>query len=119
MKIAFPSDDGTTISRHFGRAGQYIVVTVEDGQPAGREVRDKSGYQQAGAPPAQQDPRHDALIAAITDCQVVIAGGMGFAMDKRLRAAGLKPIRTLMSEIDRALETFLAGRLEDNIELIH
>lgn len=121
MKIAFPSDDGATISRHFGRASQYVVVWVEDGRPAAREVRDKAGQQGqpgAGPTPAQPDPRHDSLIAPIADCQLVISGGMGFAMDKRLRAAGLRAIRTPMSEIDQALEAFLAGRLEDNIDLI-
>ena len=31
MKIAAVSDDGITISQHFGRALLYVVVTAEDG----------------------------------------------------------------------------------------
>jgi predicted Fe-Mo cluster-binding NifX family protein len=32
MKIAAITDDGKTISQHFGRAPYYLVVTVENGQ---------------------------------------------------------------------------------------
>ena len=40
MKIAAVSDDGTTISQHFGRAPFYVVVTVEDGRIVGpRDAR--------------------------------------------------------------------------------
>jgi predicted Fe-Mo cluster-binding NifX family protein len=44
MKIAAVSDDGTTISAHFGRAPFYVVVTVEDGRIVARETRDKMGH---------------------------------------------------------------------------
>jgi predicted Fe-Mo cluster-binding NifX family protein len=32
MKIAAITDDGRTISQHFGRASHYMVVTIEDGK---------------------------------------------------------------------------------------
>jgi predicted Fe-Mo cluster-binding NifX family protein len=44
MKIAAVSDDGVTISQHFGRAKWYVVVTVEDGAIVSREQRDKMGH---------------------------------------------------------------------------
>ena len=44
MKIAAISDDGVTISQHFGRAPLYVVVTVEDDKIVGKETRDKSGH---------------------------------------------------------------------------
>jgi len=31
MKIALVSDDGTNVSKHFGRA-QYVVFTLENGE---------------------------------------------------------------------------------------
>lgn len=48
MKIAIVSDDGQTISRHFGRAENYIVVSYEqekiidrnDCQPRGETALD-------------------------------------------------------------------------------
>ena len=44
MKIAAVTDDGKTISQHFGRASKYMVVTVENGEEIGRELRDKLGH---------------------------------------------------------------------------
>ena len=44
MKIAAITDDGKTISQHFGRAPYYVVVTVEEGKIANFELRDKLGH---------------------------------------------------------------------------
>jgi predicted Fe-Mo cluster-binding NifX family protein len=40
-KIAFPSEDGQTISRHLGRAPFFIVATLQDGQLPTLERRPK------------------------------------------------------------------------------
>ena len=37
MKIAAISEDGATISQHFGRAPLYVVVTVENGKVVSKE----------------------------------------------------------------------------------
>ncbi len=118
MKIAIVSDDGTTIHRHFGRARQYVVVTIEEGRETAREIRDKSachGHNPDGSP---QD-HHDTLLTMIADCQMVIAGGMGAGMDERLRGGGITPIRTRIPAVDTAIERYLSGRLTDTIELVH
>lgn len=44
MKIAAITDDGVTISQHFGRARQYAVYTIEDGEIISRELRSKAGH---------------------------------------------------------------------------
>ena len=46
MKIAAITDDGVTISQHFGRAPYYLVYTVEDGEIVDRELREKLGHAQ-------------------------------------------------------------------------
>lgn len=133
MKIAFVSDNGTTISRHFGRARQYVVVTLAEGQEVAREVRTKTGchgHDHHGAGPDHHNDQHhdqahddhahhDDMLQPIADCAVLIAGGMGTGMDQRLSAAGKRAIRTRTQEIDLALQQFLAGRLGDTIELVH
>lgn len=40
-KIAFPSEDGQTISRHLGRAPFFVVATIQDNQPTIFEQRAK------------------------------------------------------------------------------
>lgn len=42
MKIAAVTNDGKSISAHFGRAHNYLVMTIENGQIAAQEMRDKS-----------------------------------------------------------------------------
>jgi predicted Fe-Mo cluster-binding NifX family protein len=42
MKIAAVTNDGKSISAHFGRARNYLVMTIENGQIAAQEMRDKS-----------------------------------------------------------------------------
>lgn len=42
MKIAVVTNDGRSISAHFGRARNYLVVTVENGTIVERELRDKT-----------------------------------------------------------------------------
>jgi hypothetical protein len=44
IKIAAVTDDGKTISPHFGRATKYVVITVEEGKITAREVREKAGH---------------------------------------------------------------------------
>ncbi len=46
MKVATVTEDGVSISQHFGRAPYYMVVTVEDGKIVEREKRDKMGHRQ-------------------------------------------------------------------------
>ena len=38
MKVAIVTDDGTTVSQHFGMARYYAVLTVKGQQVVGREV---------------------------------------------------------------------------------
>lgn len=135
MKVAAVSEDGVTISQHFGRAPFYVVVTVENGQIVGREIRDKMGHAQFasephterahgtdprghGFAPAAQD-RHTRMAAAIGDCEVLLARGMGAGAYESMRQAGIRPLVTDISNIDEAVHAYLAGRLVDHTERLH
>jgi predicted Fe-Mo cluster-binding NifX family protein len=48
MRIAAITDDGKTISQHFGRAAHYMVVTIENGKIVDRQLRDKLNHDQIG-----------------------------------------------------------------------
>jgi predicted Fe-Mo cluster-binding NifX family protein len=133
MKIAAVSEDGVTISQHFGRAPYYVVVSVEDGKIVSREKRDKLGHAQFageqeeahgadprghGFDPAAQD-RHARMAAAITDCDVMIARGMGAGVYESMKQAGIRPVVANVANIDEAVQVYLAGRLEDHVEKLH
>ncbi|NTW04235.1 MAG: hypothetical protein HGA19_23720 [Oscillochloris sp.] len=120
------SDDETTISRHFGRASQYVIVTIEHGQETEREVRAKitcHGHHHTHSaheePTPQADTHHNSLLDPISDCQMVVVGGMGAGVDKQLRVAGITPIRTRIVSIDQGIAQALHGQLTDMIELVH
>ncbi|MEP7379499.1 MAG: NifB/NifX family molybdenum-iron cluster-binding protein [Chloroflexota bacterium] len=134
MKIAAVSEDGTTISAHFGRAPFYVVVTVEDGRIVARETRQKLGHTQFapksdaterqpdarghGFDTASQD-RHALMAATISDCQVLLARGMGAGMYESMRDAGIRPIVTDIADINAAVAGYLAGDLFDHVERLH
>ena len=132
MKIAAVSDDGITISQHFGRAAYYVVVTLENNQIVAREKREKMGHTQFGGEthaegadprghgfdPAAQS-RHARMAGAISDCQVLLARGMGAGAYDSIQAAGICPIVTDIANIDDAVKAYLAGALVDHTERLH
>lgn len=132
MKIAFVTDDGTTISAHFGRAAYYLVVTVEDGQASHREQREKLGHSQFVHEPheaeashgphgfdAHSQGRHRRMMETISDCQVLVARGMGAGAHQNLKDMGIQPILTGLHGVDEALAAWLKGELADHPERLH
>ncbi|OJX47162.1 MAG: hypothetical protein BGO78_16940 [Chloroflexi bacterium 44-23] len=132
MKIAAVSEDGITISQHFGRAPFYIVVTVENNALVSHEKREKMGHAQFGGekhvdgndsrghgfdPVAQS--RHASMAAAISDCRVLLARGMGAGAYESMKQAGIQPVVTEIENIDEAVKAYLMGALVDHTEKLH
>jgi len=132
MKIAAITDDGKTISQHFGRAAHYLVATVEDGQITARELREKLGHshfsnephepetpgQPHGFSPASQD-RHTRMAQAITDCQALLCRGMGSGAYYSMQQQGIIPVVTDIVSIDEAVIAYASGQIEDHTDLLH
>ncbi len=132
MKIAVISEDGATISQHFGRAPMYVVVTIEDGKVVSKEKRDKAGHHTfSGNPHAEPTPgerhgydsdaqsKHAQMAQSIDDCQVLIAGGMGWGAYDSLKSRGIETIITDVNDIDEAVNTYLKGELPNLMEKLH
>lgn len=130
MKIAFVTDDGKTISRHFGRASYYMVITVEDGKITHREMREKLGHNlftgehehHHGAGHGMDAPSHEKhvrMAQAITDCEAVICGGMGTGAYESMRRLNIRPIVTELSDIETAAQAYISGTLTDHPEMLH
>jgi predicted Fe-Mo cluster-binding NifX family protein len=131
MKIAAVTDDGKTISQHFGRAVYYAVLTVEDGLVVQKEIRDKMGHRQfVHQEPQNEDPRghgfgqqshdrHVHMLQAIADCQVLLARGMGRGAQHSMQQAGIRAVLTDVSNIEGAVQSFMEGTLEERPELAH
>ena len=122
--IAFVTDDGSTISSHFGRAQYYEIFTLRDGKIADRTHVSKAGHHSFG--PAAHDGqghddgvKHTTMTAPLTGVGVVVARGMGMGAQQHLIASGIQPILTEIHDIDEAVKHFLAGTLVNNPGRVH
>ena len=136
MKIAFITDDGEKISRHFGRAPYYLVIEVENGEEIGRELREKLGHNHFAAQEDHSEHKHDhdhnhehsgmhshakhqSMAEAISDCDALICGGMGMGAYQSMQSLGIPPLVTDQSDIAGALKAYLAGELPDRTDMLH
>ncbi|KPK46320.1 MAG: hypothetical protein AMJ77_06140 [Dehalococcoidia bacterium SM23_28_2] len=126
MRIAAVSDDEVHISQHFGRAPYYVVLTVEEGKVVDSETRPKAGHRTFAAQghprlaPGERhgyDPgsqaKHRSMAEAISDCEVLIAGGMGMGAYESLKGYGIRPIITDVAVIREAVLRYIDGNLPD------
>jgi predicted Fe-Mo cluster-binding NifX family protein len=130
--IAIATDDGTTVSSHFGRAHLYEVLTFVDGKVTQREQREKAGHHSfAGGDSGQthhddgqhnheeHEQKHQTMVSPVLDCQAVVVRGMGQGAVEHLRSANLLPILTGLHTIDDVIAAVAAGSLESDPNRIH
>jgi predicted DNA-binding protein (UPF0251 family)/predicted Fe-Mo cluster-binding NifX family protein len=132
MKIAVITDDGKTISQHFGMARQYVVADTRDGKVLSKETRPKVGH---ATHPVHHDhnegcggvhghgegaaEKHSAMAGSILDCQVLLAGGMGWGAYESMKSQNIEPVITDVADVDEALKLYLEGNLPNLMEKLH
>ncbi len=132
MKIAIVSDDGQSVSSHFGRAPLFVVVTVSDNKVIKWEERAKTGHHTfAGHHTPKLAPgerhgydtdsqtRHASMMETIADCQILIAGGMGWGAYENLESLNITPLLTDIESVDEAVHLCLEGKLTNQEKLLH
>lgn len=133
MKIAVITDDGKTISQHFGRARFYRVLTIEGSNVVDSEMRSKLGHQQFGelhhneeqqrdeshGHDGEAQSKHQSMAEVISDCSALICGGMGMGAYESMRQVGLTPIVTDLVDIDAVVQAYITGKLVDHPEKLH
>jgi predicted Fe-Mo cluster-binding NifX family protein len=133
MKIAAITDDGKTISQHFGRAPYYLVATVEEGKIVNREMRDKLSHAQLGGNEQnahqregqlhgygpEADNRHGRMAESISDCEALLCRGMGMGAYESMKARNIRPVVTDISVIDEAVLAYANGQIVDHVEKLH
>lgn len=132
MKIAVITDDGKTISQHFGRAPYYLVITIEEGKIISQELREKMSHSHFAAQHTETETasgthgtdaashsKHVSMAEVIADCTALICGGMGRGAYNSMRAVNVQPIVTDFRDIPAAIQAFIDGKLIDHTELLH
>ena len=128
MKIAVVTNDGKTISQHFGRAPYYSIISVENNEEKSREIRQRQTghfgphhhhhehhHENGGGHGYGPDARksHFAMAQEIDDFQVLIAGGMGRGAYENFKEAGLEVVMTDLKSIDEAVEAYVTGTIKN------
>jgi transcriptional regulator with XRE-family HTH domain/predicted Fe-Mo cluster-binding NifX family protein len=132
MKIAVITDDGKSISQHFGRAPYYLVFTIEEGKVVDREMRDKLGHHQFSNQQHTEEPgsaghgmdsashnKHVSMAETIADCKALLCGGMGMGAYESMRQLNIQPVVTNLRDIESAVQAFIDGEIIDHTELLH
>lgn len=128
MRIAFVTDDGKSICRHFGRARYFLIVDYDKEGKFEKRIVSKSGCQSHSGKDHDlseekehlgNDERHDRMSEPLEGCSAIISGGMGMGAFKSLMLKGISPIITDEEDIEKALKDYVDGKLENHLELLH
>jgi len=122
MRIAIASGDGRTVSRHYGRARHFLVLTIDDGRIVARETRLRPGTltSRPGGCSSEEAAGHGRRAArVVADCDALIAGGMGPGAFEHLRSLGVTPVLTDARDPAEAALRHAAGDLPHLPERMH
>lgn len=131
VNIAAVTDDGVTISQHFGRAKYYEVLFVDNGKVIKRERREKIGHhnfsqqehhhhsnEQHGFDESSHN-KHVSMAEAIKDCQILLARGMGNGAYQSMLQLNIKPVVTDIKNIDEAVQAVINDSIVNHTEKLH
>ena len=117
MRIAVPTNDGASISEHFGRSAAFLIFEIENGQIKSRELKTngaKHSHAQGACDhhSAESKPHsHAGILAALDGCEVVICAGMGQRAAEALKGCGTQIVVTAPASAEETVTAYLAGRL--------
>ena len=125
--IAVATDDGETVSSHFGRARYYEILNLKDGKVTRRERRDKAGHHSFAQTGSGNDHhsgeahefRHQTMVSPVLDCQAVVVRGMGEGAVDHLRRSNLVPVLTGLHTIDEVIDAIASGSLDNDPRRVH
>ena len=100
MRIAVPTNDGTSVSDHFGRSSAFLVFEIENGAIKKRDIRPNAAHhahaegtcgEHAGKSGAHS---HAGILESLAGCDIVICAGMGWRAAEALKAGGITAVIT-------------------------
>jgi predicted Fe-Mo cluster-binding NifX family protein len=63
--------------------------------------------------------RHSMMALGTMDCQVIIAGGMGWGAYEKMKDLGVNPIITDVVMVEDAVRQYIAGTLRNIMDRVH
>ncbi len=105
MKIAVTSQNRRTVTEHAGRCRKFWVYQVVDG-----EVQSKRLLELPKEQSFHDSPR--SVPHPLDTVDVLISGGMGRGLERRLHERGIEAVVTRETDPDQATQAYLEGTLE-------
>jgi predicted Fe-Mo cluster-binding NifX family protein len=96
MKIAVATADGVSLSQHFGQSKGFLVFEIDGSTVQNRELRTNAntphndGICNHGQ--QQQGTQGRGILDLLSDCTVMLCGGMGAGAAQSMTANGIKPV---------------------------
>jgi len=115
MKIAVASDEGKTISHHFGRALGFVIFEVKDNEIIGQEYRKNIGKNTGECGSCN----HGMMIDNLRDCHVIISYGMGRRIYEDLTKNNIFPVVTDEETVEGAIHKYIKSVLENRVDKLH
>lgn len=103
MKIAVTSQNRKTVTGHAGKCRKFWVYEVDAGQTLSKTLLELPQTQSFHESHGQAHP--------LDDIDVLITGGMGEGLQRRLRQNGIEAAATSATDPDQAVAAWLAGSL--------
>lgn len=129
MKIAIPSNDQSSICKHFGKAKGFVICEIEDNKIVAKNYKvndftghviglanDKEHSHEHNHDHSHHQHSHSGILNAIGDCKVVIAGGMGRRLYADFEQNNIQVFVTQEDSLDKALDLFLSNSLDNNTD---
>ncbi|MCK5638138.1 MAG: hypothetical protein KAH67_05460 [Flavobacteriaceae bacterium] len=116
MKIAIPSNDQTTIARHFGRTAGFMIFDIDKDKVLSKEYKANTftGHAKGQHHEKEHNHSHHGIFNALADCKIVIAGGMGRRLYIDFEKKGMEVFVTSENDVEKALELFIKNDLDNN-----
>ncbi len=110
MLLAVTYDyDSKQVGQHFGHTENFLMVEVKDGKKTLETVINNGGYS------------HQGLVTYLADLgiEVLICGGLGNNAYNLLSNANIKVIPGVNGGAKEAVDRYLKGELDANMNVLH
>lgn len=104
MKIAVASQNRKSVTGHAGKCRKFWIFDIAASQITGKTLLELPLEQSLHA-------HHEAQSHPLSGVQVLISGGMGDGLARRLARMGIEGLVTTETSPEHAVEAYLAGTL--------
>lgn len=109
MKLALPTQ-GNLVDEHFGHCQEFTVYTIDENKNIAKK-------ESVPSPDGCGCKSNIASVLAEMGVTLVLAGNMGQGAVNALNASGITVVRGCSGNIETVTKDWLAGKIQDNVQV--